>query len=225
MKITAQGYAIIENDSHIGKWVEENKRLDFDQNAQPLINQYLKPGDTVIDAGANIGCYSFGFLDAIGKTGSIHAFEPSEEAFECLEYNLDRFNNIFLYNKALASKEGYVKVISENDNKGMNFCEQVKESTIKAITIDSLSLKQCDFIKIDVEGWELDVLVGGSRTIDRFRPKLYIEINSHTLSRVSITKDHIFEWLKMNGYTYKNIYTEQGLIGDQFDIIAEFVSF
>ncbi|MES2592401.1 MAG: FkbM family methyltransferase [Bacteroidota bacterium] len=222
MKITQQGFAVLENDTHIGKWVEENKRLDFDQNAQPRINSYLKKGDVIIDAGANIGCYSYGFMSVIGDSGFIHAFEPSAKTFDCLVHNMSQFKNVHLYSYALGKKSGYVKVVEENDNVGMNFCENTDRvnADCKVITIDSLNLNKCDFIKIDVEGFELDVLIGASQTIDTFKPKMYIEINSHTLKRAGINSGHIFDWLNIHGYTYKNIYPGQGLTDDQFDIIA-----
>lgn len=221
-ELTNEGFAVIPHDTHIKKWVIENKKLDFDINAQPLINSYLKPGDVIIDAGANIGCYSYGFLSVIGETGSIYCFEPYKDAFECLEYNLDKFKNVFLYDKALGSKDGYVRIISENNNAGMNFCEEVKTSDVKCITIDSINLKKCDFIKIDVESFELEVLIGASQTIKRFTPILYIEINEHTLKRRGIKPKDIFKWLDSFGYNYKNIYPGQDLSGDQFDIICEF---
>jgi FkbM family methyltransferase len=214
------GIAILENDTHISKWVVENKRLDFDQNVLPILLRYINEGDYVLDAGANIGCYSYAFLNKISKRGMLYAFEPSIDTFECLEYNLGEYRNVRLYNEALSYKQGYCKVIEENDNKGMNFCEEVKDKGISVRTIDSLNLRKIDFIKIDVEGDELNVLIGAYDTIKKFKPTLYIEINKHTLERKGLNKLDIFTWLDKNGYTYSNIYAEQGFNDLQFDIIA-----
>ena len=214
------GIAILETDSHISKWVIENKRLDFDQNVLPILLRYINEGDYILDAGANIGCYSYAFLNKIKNKGMLYAFEPSENSFECLEYNLGEYRNVRLYNEALSYKQGYCKVVEENDNKGMNFCVEVKDKGIEVNTIDNLRLRKLDFIKIDVEGDELNVLIGAYETIKKFKPTLYIEINKHTLKRKGLNKLDIFTWLDKNGYTYSNIYTEQGFNDSQFDIIA-----
>lgn len=214
------GIAILETDSHISKWVIENKRLDFDQNVLPILLRYINEGDYILDAGANIGCYSYAFLNKIKNKGMLYAFEPSENSFECLEYNLGEYRNVRLYNEALSYKQGYCKVVEENDNKGMNFCIEVKDKGIEVNTIDNLRLRKLDFIKIDVEGDELNVLIGAYETIKKFKPTLYIEINKHTLKRKGLNKLDIFTWLDKNGYTYSNIYTEQGFNDSQFDIIA-----
>lgn len=213
--------AILEHDSHLSKWVKDSKRLDFDQNALPVVLPFIKEGDIVLDAGANIGCYSYAFLEKIGEKGFLYAFEPANESFECLEYNLGKRENVALINKALSYKDGYCKVIRPSNNVGMNFCEEVKNAdAIKVTTIDSLGLNKLDFIKLDVEGDELNVLIGGYNTITKFKPNMYIEINEHTLKRKELTKLDIFGWLDKNGYTYKNIYDGQGFNDDQFDIIA-----
>lgn len=214
--------AILEHDSHLSKWVKDSKRLDFDQNALPVVLPFIKEGDIVLDAGANIGCYSYAFLEKIGENGFLYAFEPANESFECLEYNLGKRENVELINKALSYKDGYCKVIRLSNNVGMNFCEEVKGANwdVCVTTIDSLKLNKLDFIKLDVEGDELNVLIGGYNTITKFKPNMYIEINEHTLKRKELTKLDIFNWLDKNGYTYKNIYDGQGFNDDQFDIIA-----
>ena len=58
MKITRHGFAIIEGDTHLGKWAEESGRLDHDQSALPQVLPFIPIGGIVIDIGANIGYYS-----------------------------------------------------------------------------------------------------------------------------------------------------------------------
>jgi FkbM family methyltransferase len=213
--------AILEHDTHLSKWVKEHKRLDFDQNALPSVLPFIKEGDVIIDAGANIGCYGIAFINKAGQNGMLHAFEPSKESFECLEHNLGKFDNVELYNSALSYKKGYCEVIRENDNVGMNYVKETnKTEATRVTTIDSLALNKVDFIKIDVEGDELNVLIGAYQTITKCKPTMYIEINEHTLRRKNLNKLDIFNWLEKNGYTYKNIYDGQGFNDEQFDIIA-----
>ena len=63
MKITKEGIAILENDTHISKWVEESGKLDHDQNDIPLILKYINEGDTVVDCGAFIGDHTIAYLN------------------------------------------------------------------------------------------------------------------------------------------------------------------
>jgi hypothetical protein len=103
----------------------------------------------------------------------------------------------------------------------MNFCEEVANAdSIKVTTIDSLTLPKLDFIKLDVEGDELNVLIGGYNTITKFKPKMFIEINEHTLKRKGLTSLDLFNWLDKNGYVYTNVYPNEKMKGDQYDIIA-----
>lgn len=216
MKITNEGYAIIENDTHIGKWVEKNKRLDFDQNALPLILPHIKETDFVIDCGANIGAYTFAFL---GSADFVLSFEPNKEAFECLQYNTKHYVHSHIFNYAIGAVSGRVKVVKDI-NAGASHCILASDGDIEMRAIDSFKLKKCDFIKIDVEGFEVDVLRGAIKTIQEFKPKMYIEINEGALARYGTSPKDIFDFLDIFGYKYHNIYAEQPMEGAQYDIIC-----
>lgn len=219
IKITKQGWAVIENDSHIGKWVQETKRLDFDQNVLPLMRKFIKRGDIIIDIGANIGCYTWGLYDIIEENGKAICFEPNIETFECLKHNLSKYSNIELHNMAIGSKKGYVQNVCQNDNIGMSYVIE-SDKGVQINTLDSFNLDKCNFIKIDVEGYELDVLKGAEKTLKKFHPYLFIEINDHTLTRVGIHRSDIFNYLHDIGYEFRNIYPKQNMNDSQLDIIC-----
>jgi FkbM family methyltransferase len=218
MKITEYGFAIIERDTHLGKWCLEHKRLDFDQNALPQMLPHIKPDGVVLDIGANIGCYAYAFGQVAKE---VHCFEPNSEAYECLKYNLVHGSGtFFLHRVAVSDKESKFNIVSDNDNIGMAFVEESKTGSVKSIAIDTLELVGCDFIKIDVEGFELHVLRGAESTINKHNPVMVIEINDHTLKRTGVDRKEIFGWLTEHNYIYRNIYSEQGLNDDQLDIIC-----
>ena len=222
MEIIDNNIAIIQRDTHISKWVKENNRLDFDQNVLPVLLPFIKEGDVVIDVGANIGAYTKAFIEKAGDSGFIYCFEPNKEAFECLQYNI-RNENSHLFNVALGSTGGKVRVLSDSEhpnNIGMNFCDAVNSGDINLMTLDKFELEKCDFIKIDVEGWELEVLIGANNTIDKYKPNLYIEINERALRRNHLIPLDIFSWLTKKGYSFRNIYKEQQMRGEQYDIIC-----
>jgi FkbM family methyltransferase len=226
MKITNEGWAIVERDTHIGRWVQEHKRLDFDQNALPQMLPYIKPGGIVLDIGANIGCYAYAFGQIAHE---VYCFEPNLEAFECLKINLslswhpsEKLNlKYVLFNLAVSDKKGKCNIICESENIGMSHIAEGTEIPVVTIDNEDGSPKLAvDFIKIDVEGYEMHVLRGGEQTINKFKPVMVIEINDHTLKRTGVNRNEIFQWLTDHGYTFRNIYAEQGLEDEQLDIIC-----
>ena len=211
------GIAIIERDTHLSKWVVEHNRLDFDINALPTYLPYFPKNGTLINIGANIGCYAYAFKDIASK---IICFEPNKEAFECLEYNLAKYKNVSIYNIAISDKHTTCNVNNECDNVGMAFVEENPNGTIQTKTIDSFNFNSCDFIIMDCEGFELKALQGAKETINKYKPIMIIEINDMTLERMNIDRKDIFAFLDENGYNYRNIYQNQGLNDYQLDIIC-----
>jgi len=215
MVITKEGYAIIERDSHLGKWVVEHARIDFDHNALPAYLPYFK-GGTFVNIGANIGCYAYPFALL---ADIVICYEPNPEAFSCLKHNMSGFKNVILRNDALSDHSFHYSVTTPNDNIGMAFIEQKTEGKLTK-SLDREEIPSCDFLLMDCEGHELKVLIGGEQTINKYRPIMVIEINDHTLRRTNTTRDQIFDWLTDHKYTFRNIYAEQGLGDDQLDIIC-----
>lgn len=218
MVITKEGYAVINTDTHISKWVIENKRLDFDNNAIPLILDFINEGDVVIDAGANIGAYAHAFLYKIDKSGTLLCFEPNHVAYECLKYNI-RGENAMTFNMALSNISGKGDMI-QNLNLGASIFIPDLKGKVEMRTIDSFNFPKVDFVKADCEGHELHILQGAIQTILRDKPKLYIEINEGTLAKFGVIPEQIFDFLHLYEYEYRNIYKEQKMEGPQFDIIC-----
>jgi FkbM family methyltransferase len=218
MIITEENFAILERDTHIGKWVKDSKRLDFDQSALTAYLPFFKDGDVLLNIGANIGSYAYAFKD---KASKIICFEPSIELFECLRYNLGKYADIELYNEAVSNTNESYEIICLNDNVGMTHIKVSETARRTTKTIDSYSFDKVDFILIDCEGYEPKVLSGTQNTISKYRPILVIEINTHTLKEYyGYDKKLIYNFLDENDYEYRNIYQNHDMEGDQFDIIC-----
>lgn len=218
MKLTKKGIAIIEEDTHICKWIDESGRLDHDQNMLPFLAKYIRKCDTVIDIGAYVGDHTIFYSQCVGNSGQVLAFEPNKQAFECLEYNLKEQKNTKCFNLAIGEKVDRISIDDSCVNKGM--AHAMPGNDIEVITLDLVSLNRLDFIKIDCEGFELQVLIGGERTIKNFMPVMLIEINDATLNRYGINRQQIFDKLTEFGYNYRNIYKEQSMNEPQLDIIC-----
>lgn len=215
---TRHGFYVIDGDTHIGKWAEESGRLDHDQSMLPLVLAHIKEGDTVVDAGAYIGDHTIAYSKAVGASGYVHAIEANPDAFNCLELNVAKLTNVGCWPNALGTGEEAVSVASIDPNYGTAF---LKDGEVKTISIDSLKFKSCDFIKIDCEGYEPRILQGAVRTIKKHKPTLLIEVNRGALERYGSSPQALISQVESLGYTVENIYKEQGLSGEQFDIICK----
>jgi len=219
VKITSNNIAVIEGDECISKWVEETGRLDQDRNMLPLVLRHISKGDVVIDCGGYIGDMTIAFAKAVHNGGVVIAFEPSKDAFECLVYNMQDVSHIVVcVNKGLGSENKRMSIQKVETNDGMNYL--VDGDDIEVIRLDDYKLVKLNFMKIDCEGHELEVLKGAEKTIEKFRPKMLIEINQMTLERSGISRQDIYNWLRQRGYKIENIYKGQGLDEYQMDIIC-----
>lgn len=150
-----------------------------------------------LDIGANIGCISMALASA-GK--EVIAFEPQPEVYKLL---VENFKGVS-HNCALGSVEGTVEMPKVQYSTKGNFgglsigMKSIYGSyNVPVRTLDSLELKGISFIKIDVEGFETEVLRGGRETILRDKPILYIE--DDRIEKRSELRDYI----KSLGYTYE----------------------
>jgi len=172
----------------------------------------IKPGDIVIDVGANIGYYTLMAAARVGKRGHVYAFEPASHTFKILQKNIqiNGFTNVSLYNLAISNEEGYVELyLSDSINTGATsitvpelFSGKVEK--VRCITIDNFlnkeNIKKVDLIKIDVEGAEPKVLRGMNKLLSEQNPKILIEINEERLRSAGHSKDYIYEFLASKGY-------------------------
>lgn len=214
------GIALLKDDQCICRFIRESGRLDHDQNMLPLLKEFIKNGDVVLDIGAFIGDHTIYYSKLVGDNGSVIAFEPNRDSFFCLEHNLKAYKNVELINSAIGKEYGFVRTVDVLGNIGMNFLIPDNLGGIVIYSLNQMEIDRIDFIKIDVEGFELDVLIGGKETINKFKPTMLIEINDATLIRQGISRNDIFAWLQENNYIYRNIYKEQGLNDSQLDIIC-----
>jgi len=137
-----------------------------------------EPGDIVLDIGAYVGEASLWFSSLIGPKGIVYAFEPEPSAFQGLQHNLEANNiaNVIPVNMALSDKEGSGTL---SGSSGASVLTDSKNGvTTKVTTVDKFvereQLKKVNFLKMDVEGYELNVLTGASQTIQLFKPKLAV---------------------------------------------------
>ena len=149
-----------------------------------LLAQLVKPGMTVVEIGANIGTHSVPLARACAP-GPLYLFEPQQRVFQilCANLALNGVENAIAYPEACSDTEGHVIAPTTDYAQPGNFggvAMQAEGAGVqglrtRAIALDSLELAACHLIKIDVEGFEAQVLRGAAKTIARCRPTLYVE--------------------------------------------------
>jgi len=155
--------------------VREHKT--WEEHIQTEFEKYVRPGDTVIDAGAYVGIHTLKLAKLVGPSGTVHAFEPDPDSFAVLKRNIETngIKNVKLHNAGLGDSEGNIKIsMAIDENRGATQWVYAQDG-IKITTIDSLGLEKLDFMKIDVEGMEQKVFMGMRETIKKFRPKILFE--------------------------------------------------
>ena len=143
-----------------------------------------KKGDIVIDAGANVGHLSMFFSKNVGETGQVHCFEPDKFNIEALKVNMslnkDLYDNIFIYDSLLWDKDTMID-FDEAGTVGSSaiwISDQKNVVKKQAVTIDSWvknnNISRLNFIKMDIEGAEIEALKGCVNTIKTLKPNFAI---------------------------------------------------
>jgi FkbM family methyltransferase len=154
---------------------------EFSDPEVDVMAKTVRPGDTVIDVGANVGALTVAMARLVGPTGRVIAFEPQPETASLLERNAAQngLDNVEIHRCAAGDKLREVIAmpnLAEVGHKNYGGVALGKgERSVTTETIDDMKLESVSFIKIDVEGMERQVIKGARETIKRCRPFLYVE--------------------------------------------------
>jgi len=184
-------FFILENDRWIGKTIKEGNAWDLNKIQQILT--IIPKNKNILDLGANIGTHSIPYAKHLNNDCIVHAFEPQHVIYDILEQNvqLNTIANIKTYNVAVGHTNKITTLsgtISDGENKGQQLLYSINTPTnyggiqlgiggeeVKMITIDSLSLENIGFIKMDIEGCEKLAFYGCQETIRSSKPIILYE--------------------------------------------------
>lgn len=154
-----------------------------------IFNEQLEDGMDVIDIGANIGYYSLIEAKYVGKSGNIMAIEPAPENFERLQENivLNQYDNIDCIKKAVGAEKRTANMnISKAPNRNRIGTGNTEKETIEVEvdTVDDLAKEmEPDFIRMDVEGYEIEILKGMENILETESLKLFLEIHPKKIEK------------------------------------------
>jgi FkbM family methyltransferase len=185
-------------DKYLGRSLELYG--EWSEGEVDLFRAFIKPGDVVVEAGANIGAHTKALMDIVGPTGRIYAFEPNMATGRLLGCNV--FEHVLLdqqrfvhYGVALSDRHAVYETAFDAGNPGgcqyryhgeqldmedgywdgMRNPNEANSMPLDTLLPQLIHHGGLNFLKADVEGMELDVLRGAEKTIERCRPFIYVE--------------------------------------------------
>ncbi len=181
-------------DEYIGLSMREYG--EYSEIEYSVIEKFINKDDFVFDIGSNIGCFSIPLAKKVGSKGKIFSFEPQKFIFDLLSKNIldNKINNIDAYDIAIGenntsfcledfdySQVGNFGGIGMSGRNNLKFAK-IKSNKKKKVSFKTLNefidIEKCNFLKIDVELMELNVLKGAYHFLNKFRPIIWIE--NHT---------------------------------------------
>jgi len=193
-------------------WIQQQiivKNDFYELDLLKKVEKYIPKGTNILDIGSNIGNHIIYFSKILGAR-KVYGFEPQKNVFEILKKNielnkLERKTQIF--NFGLGKEESSAKLDEiEKNNCGGNSIKKAKEGDLKIKVLDKLFIKdKINFIKIDTEGFEKDVLLGAKKTIQKNNPVVWVEVDRNN-------KDFVNKYFTELGYSKKKFLDKENWV-------------
>lgn len=215
-----------------GYWLLEASELDhalasnkFETAECIFVNRFLQPGMTVIDAGAHHGLYTVLASRKVGRSGRVLAFEPSARERVRLQKNLrlNRCRNVTLFPVALGSVEGTADLFVVDGS--ADFCNSLRPPAVQADTqtvrvqvssldclLANIAVSRVDFLKLDIEGGELEALRGATHLLATHRPVLMVEVQDLRTHPWGYPAREIIHCLLQAGYRWYRVTNDGSLL-------------
>jgi len=186
-----------------------------------FFSKYVPNEPIIYDIGSNIGNHTIYFLKYY-RAKKVFAFEPVPENADLLELNMrvNGFTNVEIIRSAVGSRIGHADIIVNKQNMGGCKIIENPEGEIGVVSLDKLKLDKPDFIKIDVEGFEIEVLKGMTDLLQLSSPVIWIEINNHFHEVDEFFENYSYELIaKLN---FNHIYIKCDNEQQRMNVLREF---
>jgi FkbM family methyltransferase len=203
----------------------------------------VRPGDSVVDVGANIGEVSLRCARRAGPHGHVLAVEPFPPTFRSLRRNVELNPELPAtpVELALGRRRGEAAMyVHQPGNPGANRIDggtagpgsgtNDATTAVAVTTLDEVvsrrGIDRIDLLKIDTEGYEMHVLAGAAATVSRFFPAIYLELSDANLRAQGATPAQVLRWLQERGYGLQEavsgapVHPDSDLGGVHIDVVA-----
>jgi FkbM family methyltransferase len=178
----AGGCWFTDEEAHFPAWIENKNqlidgRLAYQGHKLMPSLEYCRQFRTAVDVGGHVGTFSFYLAKRFER---VHSFEPVARFRECFVRNVEA-QNVELHPFALGAAPAMVGMHIVPEDTGGTYVSGVGD--VQMVTLDSLGLEDVDYLKIDCEGAEEAVILGGMETIKRCRPVCMVEQKQKIMGR------------------------------------------
>lgn len=189
----------------------------YEANIIALIKERFAPGFVALDIGAHFGLLTLIMAKYAGTNGRVFAFEPNPVALQMLNRNLtlnrETIGKVVTLPFGLSDTDGVAELsvigMSNAHLKmvGVNASEPTVRIQLKTLdhVIDDIKLARLDFMKIDTERHDFNVLLGGRRTIERFRPTIVFECEPNDLATFGHTLQDVQQFFEELDYSLRRL--------------------
>ena len=212
LRIRTHGYIIYFHPSEFScdLWYDPSIRM----REINLIKSYLKPGDTYVDVGANIGTLVLAAAFAVQQSGRVIAFEPHPRIFRYLRSNvaLNRVNNVEMHNCALGERSDTVSFsdFKADDVNKVTLSSGKITVPLRTLEDELTSVERISLLKIDVEGYEKFVLEGAASSLSKVAC-VYIELSENNFKQFGYCSTDVVEVLEELGFEIYEFVDDTGV--------------
>tara|TARA_B100000902_G_C27132025_1_gene824128 strand:- start:164 stop:823 length:660 start_codon:yes stop_codon:yes gene_type:complete len=196
------GWYIPDYDTHYTEYLT-SKGFEYQKEPRDHAFTQTKKFRTALDIGGNIGFWSKNMCE---RFKTVEIFEPDASNVECLRSNLEGHNNYNLHQIGLGNKNTQKQFYKSHVSSGAHTFNPahipaggITKSVLEIKTLDSFNLTDVDFIKIDTQGSELEILEGAKQTLTENKCVLNVEIEQKNPEQVKAGRP-IFELMESLGY-------------------------
>lgn len=188
----------------------------FEKDVVDLASKYIKPGNTVLDVGANFGQMSMLFSDMVGDAGKVYSFDADDWVYEIFKKNIEANNKtgkIIPHFGAVHNVAGETLIFPEQDfedfgaygSYGIDY-NATKGRAVKTITIDSLDIQEpVHFMKIDIQGGDLQALQGAVKTIEKNQMPVLFEYEYKFEEKYSMCFQDYVDFVQSINYKFHKV--------------------
>lgn len=186
----------------------------YEPDTNAILAEFIKPGMIVIEAGANHGSETVIIASLVGINGKVFAFEPIPKIIDKLliNININKLNKIIKV-ESLALGESNKNIVfhipyDNESNQGVSskykFGSKSDTLVVQQVKLDSWiqenHISKIDFIKMDIQGSEYDLMLGASECLAKFNPIVYLEADEIQTQNGSTSLESLYNILKTHSY-------------------------